>query len=260
MSSKCSLCGKDKLLIKFKTKTGLCLCTKCYNEIPYDLTNFALNEWDRIDYEELDLYKDTFKNVSFTETIKQGVMSLDENNFLYKLSADDFIYSFNYLAEFSFGFEIDDRKPEKNGYKKVDFVVNLKADYPRHDIKVPLSIDMKVPSDVPEEEYMDYVPADAKEFMDKFNIAFRRMQDPEGQPPMTEREYLQELDREAAMLMDALKVMEYETLDGVSKKGLLRRKQMLLKPGKVISMQRIQEVNAAYDLLLETITNLEDRR
>ena len=260
MSSKCSLCGKNKLLIKFKTKTGLCLCSKCYNEVPYDLANFALNEWERIDFEEMDLYKDTFKNTSFNETIKHGVISLDEENFLYKLSAPDVIYSFNYLSEFRFGFEIDDSKPEKNGYKKVDFMIRLKSDYPRHDIKIPLAVDIKVPAKDPEEAYIVYVPTAAKEFMDRFNRAFRRSQDPEVEPPMTEKEYLEELDREAKAIMDALKVMEYETLDGVSKKGLLRRKQMLLKPGKVISIQRIQEVNAAYKLLLDTLTKLEDGR
>ncbi len=257
MLKTCSICGRKNLLLCFQTRSSLCLCATCFHKVPNELTEYAINYWNKVDFEEMNTYREMYSDTDFNETTKIESISLDEPNGLYRLLEEDMIYSFDYLSEFQFGFEDDEVPKIENGMKKVDYVLRLTYTYPQYEISVPIERNISVPADAPDESLSDYISKTAADFATRFVGSYKNHADNILSENLSPVSFERILENGAKEVLDALKIMEYESLDGVSKRGLLRRKQSLLKPEKVVSLKRAQEINKACDLLIRVIEEME---
>ena len=225
--------------------------------LPIDLAEYALTEWTKTDFEELEHYRYNIMSDKFHETLRLGPISIDEDNCLFKLEAASITYDILYLKEYTFTLRHvkDVNSLLKGKCELVDLELTLANDLPRFKITIPVMKNIKITREInPESDITEYLPLKAKNFVERLGKMTRTSREVKMAKYTITPETLEtEIADTTKEILKALRVMGYETLTGVSLKGLARRKAALLKPGKVLDIEYIRDVNRGYEILKQVI-------
>jgi len=250
-----------------------CICFKCFEKVPLNLAEYALENYRKDDFEKLFKYlerSDKELKPIFKETNSIRDVRLDINNKLIKLDSSSEVYALSDFTCATFSFI------QKSKENKVDFVLNLKSDEPRIEKEYVICSDIIVEDDINEysvgNDFSKYLPSKIQKFMDVFNSCYvdarldilqhrfkHRMvpgdftSDPKLKPLENE------LERTSKALVMSLKIFGYESLEGITQIQLTKRKESLLKAYKVITKEHANEIEDAYQLLSQLIFESEEQ-
>ena len=229
-----------------------------------DFAEYTLKNYEADDYKKLFAYSDTSEENKqiFKPDHTLIQIAFDSKNKLFSLSSSGLTYSFGILKEAEFSFVQKDKTT-------LDYVLRLKSENPKFDIELTLARDIHIEELRDEEvgnDFLNHLPRPVYDFtlafqktymdvsMEKFE---KRMTEKHKVPITITRESLKEdLEYTAKEIVNALRVYDIDSLEGVTVRDLAKIKYKLLSPG-VISPAWANEVNKSYKILKELITEAD---
>ena len=265
--SKCCKCKRPLLISKRKLKDGSRICNTCISDIPIDLVDYCLEKYSESDVLKLEEYKtistERFDGI-FRPTHSCGYIRLDKEHSLFKLNASNIIYEVKNLKRCEFAFvesgDIED---------SFDFTLTIVSESPKFFLELVLSkgipiMDIK-PTSVGN-DFREYLSNKTIEFMDALYKCFtdakleefdKTAGEYKGIIKVTPDTFNDEVTNEAKNILDAIKLFKYDSLEGVSRRNLKLRRQELLSPNKVMSIDYINKINESYEILEQFIKQME---